>query len=95
VLTVEDGGKGLIAAYQRALAKAKVDVWYNCRAAEITMENGAVSGIVVEKDGEKQHLRAPAVVLAAGGFEANPVLREKFLGAGWQHAKVRGTPYNQ
>ncbi|KAJ7288467.1 hypothetical protein C8J57DRAFT_1280363 [Mycena rebaudengoi] len=93
VLTVEDGGKGLIAAYQRALAKAKVDVWYNCRAVEITMENGAVSGIVVEKDGEKQHLRAPAVVLAAGGFEANPVLREKFLGAGWQHAKFTKSGY--
>ncbi|KAJ7505450.1 hypothetical protein B0H11DRAFT_2340336 [Mycena galericulata] len=88
VLCTEDGGKGLIAAHHRALAKAKVGVWFNCPAVEITMENGAVSGVVVEKDGEKVHLRAPAVVLAAGGFESNPLLRAKHLGPGWERAIV-------
>ncbi|KAJ7459721.1 hypothetical protein FB451DRAFT_1341569 [Mycena latifolia] len=86
VLCTEDGGKGLIAAHQRALAKAKVEVWFNCPALEITTENGAVSGVVVEKDGTKMHLRTPAVVLAAGGFESNPGLREKYLGNGWERA---------
>ncbi|KAJ6619534.1 hypothetical protein B0H10DRAFT_2026153 [Mycena sp. CBHHK59/15] len=95
VLSTDDGGKGLMAAHQQALAKAKVDVWFNCPAVEITIENGSVCGVLVEKDGEKQHLRAPAVVLAAGGFESNPILRAKCLGAGWELAKVRGTPYNQ
>ncbi|KAJ6557348.1 FAD binding domain-containing protein [Mycena vulgaris] len=95
VLCTEDGGKGLIAAHQRALAKAKVEMWFNCPALEITMENGAVSGVVVEKDGQKMHLHAPAVVLAAGGFESNSVLRAKHLGPGWEHAILRGTPYNQ
>jgi tricarballylate dehydrogenase len=33
-------------------------------------------------------------VLACGGFESNADLRSKHLGDGWQHAKVRGTPYN-
>ncbi|KAJ7696032.1 FAD/NAD(P)-binding domain-containing protein [Mycena rosella] len=88
VLCTEDGGKGLIAAHQRALAKAKVDMWFNCPAVEITMENGAVSGVVVEKDGARMHLRSAAVVLAAGGFEANSVLRAKHLGAGWERAIV-------
>ncbi|KAF7365352.1 FAD/NAD(P)-binding domain-containing protein [Mycena venus] len=86
VLCTDDGGKGLIAAHQRALAKAKVDVWFNCPALEITTENGAVSGVVVQKDGEKIHLRSRAVVLAAGGFESNPQLREKHLGPGWERA---------
>ncbi|KAJ7071843.1 FAD binding domain-containing protein [Mycena belliarum] len=95
VLCTEDGGKGLIAAHQRALAKGKVDVWFNCRAVEITMENGAVSGLIVEKDGHKMSLRTPAVVLAAGGFEANPLLRAEHLGGEWERAIVRGTPYNQ
>ncbi|KAF8208790.1 FAD/NAD(P)-binding domain-containing protein [Mycena galopus ATCC 62051] len=91
VLCTEDGGKGLIASHHRALAKAKVDVWFNCPALEITMENGSVSGVVVQKDGDKMHLRSRAVVLAAGGFEANPQLREKHLGPGWERAIVKGT----
>ncbi|KAJ7163384.1 FAD binding domain-containing protein [Mycena filopes] len=95
VLCTEDGGKGLIAAHQRALAKAKVQVWFNCPALEIVMENGAVSGLAVEKEGKKMHLGTRAVVLAAGGFESNPQLREKHLGAGWERAILRGTPYNQ
>jgi tricarballylate dehydrogenase len=43
-------------------------------------------------DGEA--LRAGAVVLAAGGFEASPRLRAAYLGPNWDVAKVRGTPHN-
>ena len=34
------------------------------------------------------------MILAAGGFEADPELRREHLGEGWENAKVRGTPYN-
>ena len=37
---------------------------------------------------------ADAVVLAAGGFEADPERRERYLGPGWSRALVRGTPLN-
>jgi tricarballylate dehydrogenase len=39
-------------------------------------------------------IHAGAVVLAAGGFEANPRLRAQYLGPNWDLARVRGTPYN-
>jgi tricarballylate dehydrogenase len=39
-------------------------------------------------------VHADSVVLAAGGFEANPEWRRAYLGEGWQRAKVRGTPLN-
>ena len=35
-----------------------------------------------------------AVVLACGGFEANAEMRARYLGPGWDLAKVRGTRYN-
>ena len=35
-----------------------------------------------------------AVVLAAGGFEANAEWRTRYLGPGWDLAKVRGTRFN-
>jgi tricarballylate dehydrogenase len=34
------------------------------------------------------------VVLAAGGYQANPEWRARYLGPGWELAKVRGTRFN-
>jgi tricarballylate dehydrogenase len=33
-------------------------------------------------------------VLACGGFEANPEMRVRYYGAGWESCRVRGTRYN-
>ena len=38
--------------------------------------------------------RRRAVVLASGGFEANPEWRTRYLGPGWELAHVRGTRHN-
>ena len=46
------------------------------------------------EEGEVQELRGKSVVLACGGFEANPEWRTRYLGPGWDLAKVRGTRYN-
>lgn len=89
-LSVEDGGKGLIAAHQRALEKAGVEIWFNSRVTDLTLNNGAVEGVVVVKDGIEHRLSSSAVILAAGGFEASSELRAKHLGAEWKRAKVRG-----
>ena len=41
-----------------------------------------------------ERVAAGAVVLAAGGFQANAEWRTRYLGPGWDLAKVRGTRYN-
>ena len=43
---------------------------------------------------QTQELKARAVVLACGGFEANPEWRTRYLGPGWDLAKVRGSRFN-
>lgn len=43
---------------------------------------------------QQKEIRTLAVILAGGGFEANPRMRSQFLGPNWDLAKVRGTPYN-
>ena len=45
--------------------------------------------------GSRSRFRAGAVVLACGGFEANAAWRARYLGPGWDLAKVRGTRFNQ
>jgi tricarballylate dehydrogenase len=42
----------------------------------------------------EQEIPARAVVLAAGGFEANSEWRTRYLGPGWELAKVRGSRFN-
>ena len=38
--------------------------------------------------------RRGAVVLACGSFESNPEMRARYLGPGWDLARVRGTRFN-
>jgi tricarballylate dehydrogenase len=80
-----DGGKGLIEQHTRAAEAEGVEIRYG---AAVT---GLAPGEVRVGD---QTLRADAIVLAAGGFEADPARRARHLGDGWEAALVRGTPTN-
>ena len=89
VLSVDDGGKGLISAHRTALEAAGIKTWFNTAAEEVVMKDGKVVGLIVSKEGEKMTLHTPAVILACGGFESSRQMRGQYLGAGWVEAKVR------
>lgn len=94
-LKTQDGGKGLIEDHRRIARAMGVNVVFSTTAKSInTRGRGVRSVTVVDASGSEHEIRAGAVILAAGGFEANPRMRAQFLGPGWDHAKVRGTPYN-
>jgi tricarballylate dehydrogenase len=89
------GGKGLIVQHTSAAEAAGVEIRYGARALDLIVEDGRVRGVTWQSaDGRVAAIRAESVVLAAGGFEANPDMREEYLGEGWRRAKVRGTPFN-
>lgn len=94
VLSVEDGGKELMATHQAALDRHGVEVWFNSPVIDLLFEDGSVTGVMVKKGDGELRLSSTSVILAAGGFEANPSLRVRYLGPEWLRAKVRGTPYN-
>ena len=95
-LKTEDGGKGLIEDHKRAAAAHGVKVFFSTPATKLHKEprSGAINAVSVEHMGEPMTIKTKAVVLAAGGFEANPRMRSQYLGPGWDLAYVRGTPYN-
>jgi len=95
-LTVEavGGGPGLLAMLTEAAAKRGIAIRYRTRALDLLYDGNRVEGVRVRLDGALHELRAGAVVLACGGFEANPEWRTRYLGPPWDLAKVRGTRYN-
>ena len=95
-LTVEavGGGPGLVDSLSAIARKNGIELWYSARAISLLVDDAGVHGVVVKKSGKTQEVRARAVVLAAGGFQANPEWRTRYLGPGWELAKVRGTRFN-
>ena len=94
VLAVVDGGKGLTQQHQANAARIGVEVRYDSPVTKISMDGDTAIGVIVQgKDGPYM-IQASAVILCAGGFEANPSMRAQYLGPGWDLAYVRGTPHN-
>jgi tricarballylate dehydrogenase len=60
----------------------------------LVFDDSGVHGVVAKHQGKTQTLSSRAVVLAAGGFQADPEKRTRYLGPGWELAKVRGTRFN-
>jgi len=95
-LTVEawGGGPGLVEALTQAARKADIDIWYSSPALALLHGDDGVQGVRVKRAGRTTEVRARSVVLAGGGFQANPEWRSRYLGPGWELAKVRGTRFN-
>ncbi len=95
-LTVEavGAGKGLSDQEFDAAERVGVRVRYGCKVVDLLREGRRITGVELWTDDAVEQLEADAVVLAAGGFEANPEMRTCYLGPGWDMAKVRGTRFN-
>ena len=94
VIGSSGGGRGLVEAEQEALRRAGVTVRFDTAFEGFEWQDGRISGVTVISDRRRYTIPARTVVLASGGFQADPSRRASFLGAGWDLAKVRGTPYN-
>jgi len=60
----------------------------------ITDDTGRVTGVETLTPDGKATFTAGAVILSCGSFEANPEMRARYLGVGWDAIKNRGVPYN-
>ena len=95
-LTVESvgGGPGLVDMLNASGRKHGAEIRYQARATDLIYDGARVSGVRFKSGNEVGEVKGRAVVLACGGFEANSEWRTRYLGPGWDLAKVRGTRYN-
>lgn len=89
-LAAENEGVGLFEMELAAFTRMGGTIRYNAAVTDLLVEEGRVTGVHVDDE----QIRADAVILACGGFEANADLRQDWMGANWSKAKVRGTPMN-
>ena len=93
-IEVSGGGPGLVQSLDKAAKAAGIDVFYRTRALSLCYDGERVSGVRAQREGKAVEFSAKSVVVACGGFEANPEWRARYLGPGWELAKVRGSRFN-
>lgn len=93
-LEINGGGAGLVQYLNDIAVKKGIEILYDTRAVSLLYDDERVFGVKAKRAGKPFEVKARSVVLACGGFEANPEWRARYLGPGWELAKVRGTRYN-
>jgi tricarballylate dehydrogenase len=88
------GGKALLNAYYDTSCRLGIDVKYESPVCDITFE-GNMKVIAFEHAGARHEVRAKAIVVASGGFEANLEWLAQFWGDAAQNFAIRGTPFNR
>jgi tricarballylate dehydrogenase len=89
------GGKALLNSYYAAARKNGIEVIYNAEAIALRLNDARFESATVRVDGEQVEIRAKALVVAAGGFEANLEWLKEAWGEAALNFIVRGTPYNR
>jgi len=89
-------GNAGIARLLLSLKDRNVDLWTLTGMTDLLDENGVVMGIRATKDGSSINIKAnKGVILAAGGFERDQSLRDKYLpkpsNAEWSAANMHNT----
>ena len=96
IVRARQEGVGLSRRWFARTEENGVEIRYGTGALSLLRDRcGAIAGVVARTPAGVEELSAGAVVLACGGFEANAQWRAQYLGAPWDHAKVRGTAHNQ
>jgi tricarballylate dehydrogenase len=75
--------------------KLGVKIVYGANADDLEIRGGRFTSAVYVKDNLSHRVRARAVVLAAGGFQANLDWLKEYWGESAENFIIRGTPYDQ
>lgn len=89
------GGWGLVDQLMKAAEREQIEIRYATALFGLLQDQkGNVVGVRAKGPDGFEEIYAKSVVLACGGFQANPEMRVRYLGPGWELCKVRGTRYN-
>ena len=87
------GGKALLNAYYATAERLGVEVLYDTEVEQLDLDAGFVRRLVVTSKGFPLEVRAKAVVVSSGGFQANIEWLKQAWGPAAENFLIRGTPY--
>ena len=88
------GGKALLNTYYRAACRMGIEVRYGARVEDLAIENDRFEAVRINDGNGDKLIRARAVVVAAGGYEANLEWLKRHWGDAADNFIIRGTRYN-
>ena len=88
------GGKALLNTYYLKAARMGIDVRYDALVEDLVIENNRFEAVRLKNENGGELIRARAVVVAAGGYEANIEWLKRHWGDAADNFIIRGTPYN-
>jgi tricarballylate dehydrogenase len=88
------GGKALLNTYYQTAARMGIEVRYNALVEDLVIEDGRFEAVRLQNQNGGELIRARAVVVAAGGYEANIEWLKRHWGDAAENFIIRGSPYN-
>ena len=88
------GGKALINAYYATAERLGVNIVYDATARDLEIRGGHFTSAQVDHLGVARTVRARAVVLASGGYQANLEWLKDSWGPPAENFIIRGTPFD-
>jgi tricarballylate dehydrogenase len=89
------GGKALMNSYYASAERMGIDVLYDAEVVGLNIVGGRFEAASVQVNARTVTVRARAVVLASGGFEADIEWLREAWGEAADNFIIRGTPYNR
>jgi tricarballylate dehydrogenase len=94
-LTTSGSGERLMEMLYTIAEDKGIQILYDTVAVKLLQNMEAkICGAIAKDVGGFLRIDAKNVILASGGFQADPKARRSCLGADWDLAKLRGTRYN-
>jgi tricarballylate dehydrogenase len=89
------GGKALLNALYRTAERLGIEVLYDTEVQHIEVVEGHATEAILSYRGFPDRIRFKAVVVAAGGFQANRNWLRQYWGDAADNFQIRGTTYAQ
>ena len=89
------GGKAMMNAYYETASKLGVETCYESEVSELKICDGEFVSALACCNGASSEVNAKAIVIAAGGFEANIPWLKEYWGDAADNFIIRGTKHNQ